>query len=221
MKRGGGGEGLTQSIRGGIVGGLLAAGLGSILDILSPILDILNAFLAPVAAIILRALQPVLAILLNRVLPAFLSFITEFDDEIVAAIQFLLNPLAFILGGLDKIQGAIKSRLADVKQGIQNRIGDVVSAIKSRLADVKEGIRSKVESVVQRLRQLPGQIRSKLEGIIPDFPSAPSLPSFGGGDGGDGDGGGFLANAGQTVVNIGGGVPAFIDEVTRSRRTDG
>ena len=30
-----------------------------------------------------------------------------------------------------------------------------------------------------------------------------------------------LPGVGQTIINIAGGVPAFIDEVTRSRRTDG
>ena len=195
---GGGGEGLTQSIRGGIVGGLLAAGLGSVLDILSPILDILNAFLAPIAAIIFRVLQPVLAILLNRVLPAFLSFMTEYDDAIVAAIQFLLNPLAFILGNLGQIRDRIETLRAALAEAIRNRI----------------------DRVVQRLRQLPSQIGSALRGVLPDFPSVPSFPSFGS-DGSDDGGGGVLRSAGQTIVNIGGGVPAFIDEVTRSRRTDG
>lgn len=192
-----GGEdgGLTESIRGGIIGGIIATGLGGLIDILSPLLEIVDAFLAPIAAIVLRSLQPVLAFLLNRVLPVFLSFMTDYDSLLATALE---NPTAFLAGILAGIQTAIKSRIADLKQGIRN----------------------KIDSVITRIQQLPGQLKSRLAEVIPNGPSRASLPSVGG-DGAVGTAVDVATTPAQIVVDIAGGVPAFIDEVTRSRRTDG
>jgi len=195
---GGGGDGLSKSIKGGIVGGLLAVGLGSLLDVLSPMLEILDAFLAPIAAIILRALQPVLGILLTRLLPAWLSFIEDFGPQIANAMQLLATPALLIIAVLEMI----------------------LSAIKDKIQDLKAGIRSKIQDSIRALKQLPGKLKTRIMEALPNV----SLPGTGGG-GGDGGGPvdtavGAAQGAGQTIINIAGGVPAYIDEVTRSRRTD-
>lgn len=202
---GGGGESLSQSIRGGIVGGLLAAGLGPILDVLSPILDVLNAFLAPVGALLLRALQPVLSVLLTRVLPAFLSFLSEYDDELVKAIQFLLNPLAFVIGNLEQLRAGLKTGL---------------DALKSAL-------RSKVDIVIQRLRNLPRQIGTAISNAIPSPFGVRGSGDTGGTSVADttagvvgGSPGGVIPQAAQTVVDISGGLVPFIEGVTRDNRVD-
>jgi len=96
----------------------------------------------------------------------------------------------------------------------------ILSAIKDKIQDLKEGIRTKIQDSIQALKQLPGKLKTRIMEALPNV----SLPGTGGG-GGDGGGPvdtavGAAQGAGQTIINIAGGVPAYVDEVTRSRRTD-
>jgi len=189
-------RGLSKSIRGGIIGGLLAVGLGGVLDILSPILEILDAFLAPLAAVILRGLQPVLDYLLTRVLPKWLEFLDEYGPEIQEAMRLLRSPLELTTTLLDVLVNAIKTGLEKLQQGIQ----------------------AQLQASIRELQQLPGKLKA---GIMEALPSAPSLSLGGdGGGSGGGSGGDDGGSIGQTIVKITGGLPTFIDEIERSQRTD-
>ncbi len=197
----GGGDddgGLSQSLRRGGIVGAVASLLSGILDVLSPMLEILDAFIAPIAAVILRILQPVLDLVLTRLLPLWLSFIEDFGPKITEAMHFLMKPYGLMITILDMI----------------------LSAIKDKIQDLKEGIRTKIQDSIRALKQLPGKLKTRIMEALPNV----SLPGTGGG-GGDGGGPvdtavGAAQGAGQTIINIAGGVPAYIDEVTRSRRTD-
>jgi len=191
-----GNRGLSKSIRGGIIGGLLAVGLGGVLDILSPILEILDAFLAPLAAVILRGLQPVLDYLITRVLPKWLEFLDEYGPEIQEAMRLLRNPLELVTTLLDVLVNAIKTGLEKLQQGLE----------------------AQLQASIRELQQLPGKLKA---GIMEALPSAPSLSLGGdGGGSGGGSGGDDGGSIGQTIVNISGGLPTFIDEIERSQRTD-
>jgi len=84
----GGDGGLAQSIRGGIIGGLVSQVLGPLLNVLSPMLNILSAFLAPVAALLLRLFAPVLRFFL-RLLPAWIAFVNDVPGLVSDAIDFI------------------------------------------------------------------------------------------------------------------------------------
>lgn len=83
---GGGGDGLTTAIKGGIVGGFIAQGTKPLLDVLDPILKILQAFLAPVALMLMRLLNPVLRQLI-QLLPAWFDFMARVDKFINNAVR--------------------------------------------------------------------------------------------------------------------------------------
>jgi len=113
----GGGKGrggLAASITGGIVGGLLAQGLGPILDLLDPILKILQAFLAPVAALLMRALAPVLREII-KLLPQWNAFVSDAPGllgDIVSFIQSLPDRIAaFMRDPLGAIEGWLQSAM--------------------------------------------------------------------------------------------------------------
>ena len=235
----GGGQGLAGSIRGGAIGGLIATGFRSLLDTLSPILDVLNAFLAPLALLAFRLLGPVLRELLP-LLPAVFDFINAVAPAFTFIGELIATGIAFLKSGFDRIVNNLSggSLLDKISTGIATLIGGIAGAkvgalvggiIGGFLGSVVPGLGTAIgttigtyvgglvggivggitggvtlNGVVRRIVQLPGKIASLLPGGQAVETATNSVSS-----------------AGQTIVNIAGGVPAFIDEVTRSRRTDG
>jgi len=121
---GGGGTGLSQTLRGGIIGGLLVSALGPLLDIVDPILKILQAFVAPLAVVLLRLIQPVLVLLLK-------------------ALPYLFDIAGYVLDLIDRIGPIAASIFAAAQDIISRLIGylenpptasDIATAIVSALS---------------------------------------------------------------------------------------
>ena len=210
---GGGGSGddggLSQSLRGGIVGGLLSQAIGPLLEVLDPILQILEAFLAPVAVMLLRVLQPILRLLV-RILPFWLSY------------------MEFINGMFKDLNEYMRS----ARQGIWQ----FVSSLPGRIWEyTKQGFNNLQETIQDKLSSLPGDIASGIASRVPVVGGGdnsgggggPSLPPDSGGGGGlppiippggfpgidpSSDNGG--GNNTPVNISLAGGLDSFVEEIT-------
>jgi len=220
-----GGGGLRQSLRGGVIGGLLASLAGPILDVLEPISDLLNAFLAPVAIMLLRLFQPILRELI-QFLPQWISWVDKTGSllehlgalgKIATAVLAVVSPIGFMVALLRALGVDVKALASD--------IWNFVSRLPEQIWNFVSQLPGQIWNFMQRL---PGQIwnfMQRLPGLIGEQ-IASKLPSIPGGDGvtsqvqefaGDALGGG---GGGGTNISIGGGLAPFINQVEASNDVD-
>jgi len=186
-----GGTGRMVRLLGAIVG--LLALFEPILDVLGVVSNILKAFVAPLAVVLLRVLEPVLRLLLE-LLPVWINWISN-NEGLVSQLRVLLLPILIILAAIEDIFNLAVGFL----QSIPTQLG--------RLLDF--------------MRSLPLKIGSAIADRLPSGPDLGGFNPFGGdsgdgGGGGDGGGDGFLGS----VVQIGGGLAPFVDEVVRNGNVD-
>jgi hypothetical protein len=131
---GGGGDGLAQSLRGGIIGGLIASAFGPVLEVLDPMLEILEAFVAPVMAFLLRLLQPALRFLIE-LLPLWIGFIDFVNDNIgkiragILMATGLLGWLLIIAGNLGIVEEVLRGKLGDIATFVAELPGKIWDAL--------------------------------------------------------------------------------------------
>ena len=218
---GGGGAG------GGKLGkllGILAAVLAfseDIFKIVGVVSSILRAFLAPVAVLLLRLLSPVLREMI-KVLPKWFQMANDINE--LVSQQSIFEKIATLLGGLvGGLAGAkvgavvgsiIGGFLGSVVPGAGTAIGAAVGA---KVGAVLGGLIGAITGGAT-LAKIATPLRNMLERLGEIARNLPGVGSFfGGGDGGGGGDGdtGVVGRAQQTVVNIGGGLSSFVDEVTQ------
>ncbi|MFW5919843.1 MAG: hypothetical protein ACOCSF_06595 [Halanaeroarchaeum sp.] len=126
------------------------ASLGSILSILQPILDIMNAFLAPLSVMLLRLFQPILRVLVSRVLPAWLDFMNGINTWIAGLSDFerMLILLGALAGGL---AGASVGGLVGAIVGAL--VGAIVGGIAAEIANGMSlnGLKKSVGNVLNKI----------------------------------------------------------------------
>lgn len=118
---GDGGGGLGTAIRGGLLGGVLASALGPLLDVLSPMLKVLQAFLAPVATMLLRLLSPVLRFFI-RLLPAWMNFI----DALPSSVSELKTAIGKLPGAIWNFMQRLPGLIWSFVKGLPGLIWDAV-----------------------------------------------------------------------------------------------
>lgn len=213
---GGGGQGLRGNLRAGAIAGALLSAVGPLIDVLDPILKVLQAFLAPVAVLLMRLLQPVLRFLISKVLPAWLDFTANQVPTLLA----LIGGLPYIIakqtwGFLKSIPGmtwrafksgagwltsapaalgtAIWSKFAGGAAWLRNGASNIGSMVWSNISGWASGLREDVAGlpgdIWNYMKRLPGQIASGITSKVPGL--------------GGGGGGGFLS--GLSLPNVGGG----------------
>lgn len=190
---GGGGQdgqgGLRGNLRSGAIAGALISALGPLLDVVSPILQVLNAFLAPVATMLLRLLAPVLRVLLTRVLPVWLGFM-DFVDSALSDFHPLLQAMALVMPALlvpllalEALGIDIKAFVSDIVTGIGNLAGDIWGKIKGGASWITEGasnigsavwdsISGWANTVKTTLSDLPSDIWEKMKQLSTDIAQA-------------------------------------------------
>lgn len=129
----GGGGGLKQSLKGGLIGGLLSQLLGPLLDVLSPILGILRAFLAPLAVFLLRLFQPVLRLLIG-LLPAWMSFIDTAMQGLPKLIAMITSLPGDIWNFVSSLPGMIWDAISSGASWLANGAVAIGSAVWSALS---------------------------------------------------------------------------------------
>jgi hypothetical protein len=191
----GGGRGrgrMSGRLIGRLVG--LLAFLGPILDVLGVVSQVVEAFVAPLAIVLLRLLQPVLRLAL-RALPALLDNTDTLVGLTDLYTDLVSNQISAIVGGVTRIGGWLLS--------LPGRIWEF-------------------------MQRLPSMIGMAVGNVLPD------VPTLGGGDGflselrdavggGAGDffgGPGEGVTTGGPVVNITGGLEAFIRRITQDSDFD-
>jgi hypothetical protein len=157
---GGGGEGgLRQSIRGGIIGGLLSQLLGPLLDLLTPMLKILQAALAPLAALLLRLLSPVLRWLI-QLLPTWMKFM-DIAMKGVPKLQELLSNLP----------GMVWSFLSSLPDLIWKNIKSGASWFANGAAAIGKAVWDKTTKTLgdiwTKLKNLPRNLASSIINALP------------------------------------------------------
>lgn len=184
---GGGGGSLRGNLKAGAIAGVLLSALGPVLDLLSPMLKILQAFLAPLAAMLLRILQPVLRYLI-RLLPAWMQFIDELPKHVANAVSWIQSLPGRIWGFVQALPGmtwrAIKSGAGWLANGasaigtaIWNTISGWATTLKDSIVGLAADVGSKVWSSISNwasglrddISNLPGQIwgyMKQLAGMI-------------------------------------------------------
>jgi len=141
------------------IAGLLAV-LGPILDVVSVVSKVMEAFVAPLAVILLRLLQPVLRFLLF-VLPLWIEFAKLIDSvvELLISIQMrVMLWLARIYGFIALFEAMVEAlrtardwlgdsrdRLNDMLTALQNLPSNIAAAIPSP-GDVSSGLRERASN---------------------------------------------------------------------------
>ena len=243
---GGAGMGQLTSDTGRIlkVLGVIAAVIAifeDVLDLVSVVANILRAFVAPLAVILMRLFQPVLRILV-QLLPAWMDFIDsnkgmigEFLAGLVPWVMWLPAVVDRLRDVWDTLKG-VPGRIGAFIDGARDRIGDVVSGIQSlpgRIGAFIDGARDRIGDVVSGIQSLPSRIWSFIERLPDLIGSAvgdrlPDLPGTGGARDTtrraagrvDEATGGRLSDTRDTIVNIGGGLTPFVDEITKNGSID-
>lgn len=137
-----GGGGLSTAVQGGIVGGLLSQALGPLLDVLSPILKVLQAALAPLATMLLRLLSPVLRWLI-QLLPGWMQFIDDLPEYVQQAIDWIQGLPGAIWDYVSGLPGDIWAEFAGLP-------GEIFGAFKGG---------------INWLTDLPGRLATALQGL--------------------------------------------------------
>jgi hypothetical protein len=194
--------------------GLLAF-LGPILDVLGTVSKVLTAFVAPVAVLLFRLLTPALRLLLAA-LPLFFDFI-DVLTELVGNFQ------AWVLGAVrTATQEGVAALIPELPSlnptDLASRLGQLYF---SASQDIIQGLSARFGD---QLAQLPSDIGAAVARRLPNLPSIGGGGDDGGlfdrfspfdrGDSGDGgDGGG-------AVVNLEGGLDAFVNRITKDKSLD-
>jgi hypothetical protein len=219
----GGGQrrgGLSGALKGGILAALLSQ-FKSVVNLIDPILTVLNAFLAPIGLIAQRLLQPVLRQWI-KLLPLWFDFINLFPTAALSSFVSLAAGLwTTLLSGL--LTGIL--RVAEFVGQFLPSLNDVKGVIPT-WSEIQSGLQSLRSRLVSEITSLPGDIGAAVGRRLPD------LPSIGGGGGGDGgglldrfnpfdrgdsgDGGGGTG----PVVNLEGGLDAFVNRITKDPTFD-
>ena len=223
----------------GVIAAVIAI-FEDVLDLVTVVANILRAFVAPLAVILMRLFQPVLRILL-QLLPAWMSFIDENEGEFATLLAGLVPWVMWIPSVVDAVRGmwdtlkGVPGRIGAFIDNARDRIGDVVDGVRelpSRIGAFIDNARDRIGDVVDGVKTLPSRIWSfmeRLPGLIGDAVSdvLPDLPGTGAADtardlGGrfDEATGGRLSDAAETVVNIGGGLTPFVEEITQNGSID-
>jgi hypothetical protein len=205
---GGGGGGLTGALRGAGVLAILASVLdllGPVGDFLDAIFNILKAFLAPIGLIIFRLLSPVLRLLVS-LLPAWFDLTREIDKRMQTFVGTL---------------GDARDRIQDI---VSNT--DSLSDLPSALVSFEQVLASLLPRELKQLRaiiKLGFEILKKtFERLVPNL----NVPGFGGGGGTQDAGNSGLRQAAEAGLRAGvnvtlrGGLAAFVDEIERRQDVD-
>lgn len=229
---GGGGEGgLSQNLRGGIIGGALVSALGPLLDVLNPILDLLKAFLAPLAVMLLRLFQPVLRQFL-KLLPGWFDFVRTATDVLVAVDKWLRNNdlddfIGLMFGFFRDLGqrfwesvGRLLPSLDTLKRDITSELANIPSAIWSLFSDgwdwLSDGAWNIAKDVWSFVSRLPQKIGEEIAQRVPGVPSGEDVV----------DTGTDLVEdferrfGGQTTINFSGGLEAFVEQVEENPSID-
>lgn len=209
---GGGGDGgslASRAGRAGTIGLILASLLGPLLNLLDPMLKILQAALAPLAVMLLRLLQPVLRFLI-QLLPAWMSFIDDLPDLVDDVITFIQSLPRRIWAFLSSLPGmiwrAFKTGASWLAEGASNIGTEVWNAIKTKFNDL-----------VRFVKTLPTKLGQRIASVVPGV-------DLNGDDGGVGSAAAGLAtneNVRQgTRVILRGGVESFVESVERETGVD-
>ncbi len=222
---GGGGEGpggLRGSLKAGLFAGLLTSVAGPLLEVLDPILSVLQAFLAPIAALALRLLSPVLRFLLTKILPVWFKWLNVSEGLlkfIGAGIAVLLSPILLIAAQAVLLYAAI--------QFVASKLDGAKSAITSVGSDVWDFVSGGVSNIISAVGDLPGDIWQEVQQLADLIGQelAERLPNVNPIDGARETGNDFVSGVNQTVenntgVNISGGLGAFVDEVEKTSGVD-
>ena len=217
---GGGGMGQLTSDTGRIlkVLGVIAAIIAifeDVLDLVTVVADIARAFIAPLAVILMRLFQPVLRILL-QLLPAWMDFVDENEGLLGELLAGLVPWVMWIPSVVDRLRG-----VWDTLKGVPSSIGEYIDDARDRIGDVVDGVRDLPSRIWSFMERLPELIGSAVSDVLP------ALPGKGAADTARDTGrrvdeatGGRLSDARDTVVNIGGGLTPFIDEITKNGSFD-
>jgi hypothetical protein len=216
---GGGGDGedgglLSRGLKGGAVIGALL-GLLDVLSPIAPVLEVIKALLSPITLILARLLQPFLRFMVTRVLPALMSFM---DDvmPVVDRISSLLTEASSILRGF---WGGVVRWLAQLPSKMWNLLQRGFSWIETQVGVAAQYLRTLPRRIWEFLQSLPRMIGNVISNRLPEIPTSPSgvvdtaVNTFAGGDGGGGGGG--AGEFGQTIINLTGGLGAFVEQVQR------
>jgi len=200
----------------GAIAGLLAL-IEPVLDVLGVVSNVLKAFVAPLAVVLLRVLQPVLRLMLE-LLPVWLNWIGN-NEGLLNQLGVALIPLTIFL-----------PLLADLVE----RVVNFVRSIPTKLDRLRDGLQDWLQSLISDVQNLPSRIGAFINSLPQKIGSAvadvlPSGPDLGGG--GEGFFGGAFNDTGRSaddgddgvlgsIIQIGGGLTPFIDEVTRNGNVD-
>ena len=199
----------------GVIAAVIAI-FEDVLNLVAVVANILRAFVAPLAIILMRLFQPVLRILL-QLLPAWMSFIDENEGQFAALLAGIMPWLVWIPSVVDAVRG-----MWETLKATPDRIGGFIDGVRDRLGDVASSIRSLPSRIWSFVERLPGLIGSAVADRLPD------LPGTGGArdttrraaDRVDEATGGRLSDARDTIINIGGGLTPFVEEITQNGSID-
>ena len=194
----------------------LLAFLGPILDVLGAVSNVLTAFVAPLAVLLMRLLTPVLRLLL-RALPLWFAFNGKLDELLANAQGWFMSAARTAMR--EGVAALIPELPEFDAMGLAERFGRFLARTGRNIIN---GISP---TLANAIRNLPADIGDAISNRLP------SIGPFGGDDGGDGDGllsglrdrldgDGGGGDSGGTNINIGGGLGAFVDEITRNNSFD-
>ena len=216
---GGRGGGLKGALAGGIIGGLLSQ-LKSVTNILEPILAVLNAFLAPISLVVMRLLQPVLRQFI-QLLPAWIDFVNNYPPETIgAALGAYIDYATAVWGQIFAVLGRVAGGVLELPSKLDN-----LASMIPTWSEIQGGLRSLRSRLVQELTSLPTSIGAAVSDRVPSLPSL----GGGGGDGGglfdrfnplDGDDSGSGGGGNGPMVNLEGGLDAFVNRITKDPTFD-
>lgn len=237
---------LSNSIKGGIIGGLIAGALGPVLDTLDPILKVLRAFLAPVSVMLLRLLAPFLRFAVRQ-LPGWFRFTQQVFASVGAKLTFLQGLfsdakdfLGDILGhtiglvtGVNRLQTRAVGRLSSIRDTLLSLPEDIWALMAGLPMMTWQQFSDDITSLTSDISNLPGDIGAFITDLPADIGNAiarrlPGGEVINGGDGGENGLFGQAAGAARetaergrdTIINLTGGLDSFVDEAASSTDVD-
>lgn len=220
----GGGRGQQGGLKGALKGGIFLAALKLILDLfpglmeyISGIFNIAKAFIAPLSIMMIRLMQPVLRFLI-RILPLWYAFLSDPSGVIKQGVMDLWNSITKLPGQIwsfvsalpGKIWSKMKSWASAVDEALGGIPGDIWEYLKGLPGDIWDYMKDLPGDIWDYVKQLPGKIAQYIPGAnVSDAKETVS-------DGADT----VRETAGQTVVNLQGGLDSFVSRVERGSDVD-
>ena len=198
----------------GVIAAVIAI-FEDVLNLVAVVANILRAFVAPLALILMRLFQPLLRDLI-RLVPAWMDFIDENEGQFATLLAGLMPWLVLIPSIVDAVRG-----LWDFMKGVPDRIGGFIDGVRDRIGGVVDGVKDLPSRIWSFMERLPGLIGDAVSDVLPDLPgtgAADTARDLGGRF--DEATGGRLSDAAETVVNIGGGLTPFVEEITQNGSID-